>query len=184
VPNLNFVLESLESTVTPAQGASAVSDKSLMDSLHDEILQFNQRVPEQQQVSESVAKVIIKREEENGHPRAMRAVAQYLNTLENPDTNTPTEHRDLLPKNHPLSTKWLSKFEARKQIASYYKTDTRIEDEEVRSLVASAISHEPDTAQRFFFNEVLLAKTSNAGILALIGEADKIVERRKGKKND
>ena len=184
MPNLNFVLESLDSTLTPATGASAVSDKSLMDSLHDEIAQFNQRVPKQQQVSEDVAKVIIKREAEGGHPRAMRAVAQYLSTLENPDTNTPTEHRDLLPKNHPLSTKWLSKFEARKQIASYYKTDTRIEDEEVRSLVASAVSYEPDTAQRFFFNEALLAKTKNAGVLALISEADAIIERRKARKDD
>jgi hypothetical protein len=181
--NLDFILETLSSPLEPAEGAPAVSGKSLMESLADEVALFNERVPEELKVLEGTAKLIIKRESDNGHPRALRAVMQYLSTVENPETNTPTVHRDLLPKNHPLSTRWLSKFEARREVASYFSSDMRIKDSEVRALVASALTYEPDSAQRFFFTEVLIAKTKNTGLLAIIEKADKIISEREGEDN-
>jgi hypothetical protein len=176
VSDLNFILEEKE----VPEGISALPQKSLIDTLLTEADKFNAQLPEARKVPTTTVKAIISREKT--HPNAMRALGQYFNTIEDPYTNTPTAHKDLLPRNHPLSNKWISQLATRAEISRYFESDTTVEDHETRALVASALSHEPDSAQRFFYNEVLLAKTNNLSLIALIDKTDKIIEDRKASK--
>lgn len=176
--NLNFVLETLEyDEGSEVVALSALPHKKIIDTLFAEADKFNAQLPEARRVPNSTVEEILSREKT--HPNAMRALGQYFNTIENLHTLTPTTHLDLLPANHPLSTKWISKFSVRKNIATYFESDMSIEDQETRGLIASALSHEPDSAQRFFYNEVFLAKTNGLSLVAILDKADKIIEKRK-----
>jgi len=187
VSNLNFVIDSLtsdENTLVASVRKTDPSQKTLMQILSDEAEQFNQTLPKQLQASKNEVALLIRREQDNGHPVAMRAVGQYFNTLENPDTLTPTEHRDLLPKGHPLSTRWVSSFKIRREVAQFFTTDKRIPEGEIRTLVASALVYEPGSAQRMFYEEVITLKTRSLPILAIIERADILIEERKKRIND
>jgi hypothetical protein len=176
VSDLNFILDTQSSEDAP-EALRALPHKSLTETLCKEADKFNAKLPLARRVPAKTVESIISREKT--HPNAMRALGQYFNTIENPHTPTPTAHRDLLPKNHPLSTKWISQFSAREDIATYFESYTKIEDHETRALVASALSYEPDSAQRYFYNEVLLSKTNDLSLLALLDETDKMIEERK-----
>jgi hypothetical protein len=176
VSDLNFILENDEAP----EALFALPSKSIDEALQEEAEKFNSKLPLARRVQSDTIRTIISREK--SHPNAMRALGQYFNTIENPNTPTPTTHRDLLPKNHPLSTKWVSQFSARKDIAKYFESDTRVEDHETRALIASALSHEPDSPQRYFYNEVLLAKTNDLSVIAKLDEADRMIEKRKASK--
>jgi hypothetical protein len=108
----------------------------------------------------------------------MRAIAQFVNTIENPATLAPTEHRDLLPRNHPLSTAWISSFTVRKETAEYFETHPKIEDPEVRTLVASAVAAEPESVERKFYTEALIAKTHDLDMLAIVQDADVAINNK------
>ena len=174
--DLNFILENEEAP----EAVSALPHKTMQESLLEEAQKFNAKLPLARRVSDDTIRTIITREET--HPNGLRAIGQYFNTIENPHTPAPTAHRDLLPTNHPLSTKWISQFSARKDIAKYFESDNRVEDYETRALIASALSHEPDSAQRYFYNEVLLAKTNDLSLLAKLDETDRMIETRKASK--
>lgn len=184
MPNLNFVLETLTYGENPEVVAlSALPHKKLIDTLYDEAEKFNARLPEVRRVPPTTVDEIISREKT--HPHAMRALGQYFNTIENLHTPSPTTHLDLLPANHPLSTKWISRFTARQEISRYFESDTSIEDHETRGLVASALSHKPDSAQRLFYNEVFLATPGGLSLVALLDDVDRMIERRReGRRND
>jgi hypothetical protein len=179
VSDLNFILDAQSSEDTPV-ALRALPHKSLIETLHKEADKFNAKLPLARRVPSKTVEAIVSREET--HPNAMRALGQYFNTIENPSTSVPTHHRDLLPRNHPLSTKWVSRFSVRESVATYFESDTRVEDRETRALIASALSYEPDSAQRDFYNEVLLAKTNNVSLLASLDEADRMIEERKKSK--
>jgi hypothetical protein len=179
VSDLNFILD-VQSSEDAPEALRALPHKSLTEILCKEADKFNAKLPLARRVPAKTVELIISREKT--HPNAMRALGQYFNTIENPHTSTPTTHRDLLPRNHPLSTKWISQFSVRADVATYFESDTRIEDHETRALVASAISYEPDSAQRDFYNEVLISKTNDLSLLALLDETDKMIEGRKANK--
>lgn len=177
--NLNFVLETLEyDESSDVVALSALPHKDIIDTIFDEAEKFNAKLPEARRVPASTVEEIISREKT--HPNALRALGQYFNTVENINTPTPTVHLDLLPANHPLSTKWISQATARQEISQYFSSDTRIADDETRGLIASALSYEPDSAQRFFYNEVFLAKEGGLSAIALLDEADRLIEDRRG----
>lgn len=183
--DLNFILDSLNGKgITASANSELLPQKSLMEVLLEEATAFNQSLPESLQASKSTINMLLRREEGGGHPVAQRAVAQYFNTIENPDTKTPTRHKDLLPKSHPMSTRWVSSFRVRDEVASYYTTDKRIDGEDNRALVASALVYEPDSAQRMFYNEVLLEKTQDLSLFAIIEEADRMIDIRKENHSD
>jgi hypothetical protein len=176
VSDLNFILDTQSGEDAPTS-LRALPHKSLVETLYKEADKFNAKLPLARRVPAKTVESIISREET--HPNAMRALGQYFNTVENPTTLTPTKHRDLLPRNHPLSTKWVSQFSMRDTVVTYFKSDTRVEDREIRALIASALSYEPDSAQRHFYNEVLTAKTNDVSLLANLDEADRMIEERK-----
>ncbi len=174
--DLNFILDTQSGEDAPTS-LRALPHKSLVETLYKEADKFNAKLPLARRVPAKTVESIISREET--HPNAMRALGQYFNTIENPQTPAPTTHRDLLPRNHPLSTKWVSQFSMRDTVATYFESDTRVEDHETRALIASALSYEPDSAQRHFYNEVLTAKTNDVSLLANLDEADRMIEERK-----
>jgi hypothetical protein len=176
VSDLNFIIDTQSGEDAPTS-LRALPHKSLVETLYKEADKFNAKLPLARRVPAKTVEAIISREET--HPNAMRALGQYFNTIENPQTPAPTTHRDLLPRNHPLSTKWVSQFSVRESVATYFESDTRVEDHETRALIASALSYEPDSAQRHFYNEVLTAKTNDVSLLANLDEADRMIEERK-----
>lgn len=151
-------------------------DKPLLATAYDLLEEANAKLPEGRQVSRETVRELIRRELPE-IPRAYRATISFLTTVENPATNTPTRHTDLLPAGHPLSPMTASAPELRQAASEYFSADPAL-SEELRPLIASAIQAEPDSATRLFCTELLFAQNSPLTVHALIEEADKTVEQR------
>lgn len=151
-------------------------DKPLLATAYDLLEEANAKLPEGRQVSKETVRELIRRELPE-IPRAYRATINFLTTVENPTTNTPTRHTDLLPAGHPLSPVIASAPELRQAASEYFSADPAL-SEELRPLVASAISAEPDSATRLFCTELLFAQGTSLTVHALIEEADKTVAER------
>lgn len=161
--------------VKPRSDATPLPQKGFVASMHELAEKANEKLPPAKHISSETIDTVLERASEFSQGTKMRAVAQYINTVENPNTNTPTDHRDLLPRNHPLSTRWISMFQARKEIAEYYETHPKAVDPELQSLVASAIASAPESVERKFYTEAISAKTSDLEPLAMIEEADNVI---------
>lgn len=152
--------------------AAPLPQRGFVASAHAMAIKANTTLPAPKRIHADLVDALLERISDQPEAVQMRAVAQFVNTIENPNTQTPTEHRDLLPRNHPLSTQWISSFNVRAETAEYYATHPKIEDSEVRGLLASAVAAEPDTVERKFYAEALLAKTNDVDLLVLLQEAD------------
>lgn len=151
-------------------------DKPLLATAYDLLEEANAKLPEGRQVSKETVRELIRRELPE-IPRAYRATINFLTTVENPDTNTPTVHTDLLPGGHPLSPMTASAPELRQAASEYFSADPTL-SEDLRPLIASAIQAEPDSATRLFCTELLYAQKAPLKIHALIEEADTTVFNR------
>lgn len=167
--------------VKSLRGLSTPPKKSLTASIYPAVLDLNASLPAQKRVSLDVVDEIIHREQSAGLNEfaIQRSVDNFTSTVLNPDIANPTQHVDLLPRNHPLSTEKISKFLAREITASYFESDTRIEDPALRAMVASAITAEPNTVTRKFYTEALTSTPNGLEYIGIVERADSVVERRK-----
>lgn len=173
------LVDSYEKTpVQPRSDATPLPQKGLVASAHAMAIKANETLPAPKRIHADTIDALVERLSELSEGAKMRVVGQFINTIENPDTKTPTEHRDLLPRNHPLSTAWISSFQVRKETAEYFETHPKIQDPEVRSLVASAIAAEPESVERKFYAEALIAKTNDLDTLALVQDADTAISNK------
>jgi hypothetical protein len=69
-------------------------------------------------------------------------------------------------------------FAARREVAEYYKTHPKIDDEQVKSLLASAIAAEPESIERKFYMEALGATARKLDTFALVQEADVAISNK------
>lgn len=127
----------------------------------------NVNMPEGRRIEPAVIDEIAKREG-GDTPQAAKAIIDFVSTVENPATNTPTVHTDLLPSGHPLVAA------SRADVAAYYGTDPNL-DEKTRGLVAAAIAAQPASATRKFFVEQLTAANQDIDIFKYIDGADRIL---------
>ena len=127
----------------------------------------NVHMPEGRRIEPAVIDEIAKREG-GDTPQAAKAIIDFVSTVENPDTNTPTVHTDLLPSGHPLVAA------SRAAVAEYYSTDPYL-NEKTRALVAAAIAAPPTSATRKFFVEQLSAANQDINIFKYIEGADRIL---------
>lgn len=177
--NLDSLVSAYEQEpVQPRSDATPLPQKGFVASAHAMAIKANETLPAPKRIHADTVDELLNRISELSEGSRLRALTQYINTIENPDTNNPTEHRDLLPRNHPLSTQWVSSFQVRKETAEYFQTHPKIEDAEVRALVASAVAVEPETAARKFFTEAIIAKTSDLDTIALIQNADIVINNK------
>lgn len=151
-------------------------DKPILATAYELLEEANSKLPEGRQIAPETIRELVRRELPEV-PRAYRATISFLTTVENPATNTPTRHTDLLPAGHPLSTVVASAGELRIAAADYFSADPSL-SEDVRPLIASAITAEPGSAARLFCTELLYAKRTPLTAHALIQEADSIVSNR------
>jgi hypothetical protein len=158
--------------VAPAPFAKPLPQKPLLASAYETLAEFNTSVPEGRQVLRSTIREIINREAGSSEFTAQRAVNQFLSTVENPNTNTPTKHIDLLPAGHPLNTQWVSTYNVRDKVATYFSSDPRLETTEIRTLVASAISAQPESAARLFYIAQAKTHASDQTIDRIIEDAE------------
>ena len=146
------------------------NSESLLASAYKLVDDANSALPLERQILRSSVQEIVYREGTNP-AIAQRAVMQFIATTENPKTNTPTQHTDLLHPGHPLSTVEVTPYRARNMVAQYFSGDPNLEAE-VRPIVASAIAAEPNSAQRKFFLAQLSAKNPGISYLGIISQAD------------
>lgn len=167
------LVSSYEQTpIKPRPDALPLPQRGLVASAHAMAIKANTTLPAPKRIHADLVDSLLERIADQPEAVQMRVVAQFVSTIENPNTATPTVHRDLLPRNHPLSTQWVSSFNVRNEVAEYYCTHPKIEDSEVRGLLASAVAAEPESVERKFFTEALLAKTHDVDLLAMLQEAD------------
>lgn len=127
----------------------------------------NAQMPEGRRIpKESIAEIISR--EGGDTPQAAKAIIDFVSTVENPATNTPTVHTDLLPTGHPLVAS------TRADVAAYYGNETTI-DSQLRGLIACAISAAPESATRKFFVEQLIAAGHELEASKYIDAADRIL---------
>lgn len=167
--------------VKPRSDAAPLPQKGFVASAHELAEKANHNLAEPQHISSETVNALLERTKDKPEGVRLRELAQYINTVENPDTLAPTTHRDLLPRNHPLSTRWISSFQVRKETANYYANHPKIEDEELRTLIASAIAAEPETVERKFYIEAIEAKTTSLDALATVDEADVVIDNKTAK---
>lgn len=130
----------------------------------------NENLPAQRQIPTYAIREIFYRE--GASASTMRSVTQFISTAENPNTATPTKHTDLLYPGHPLSTAEV--VNRRAFVANYFACDSTITEQE-RPLVASAISADPESAERKFILAQLYKSPSRHGIEVVISKADSIL---------
>lgn len=127
----------------------------------------NAHMPEGRRIQAETIETIISREG-GDTPQAAKAIIDFVSTVENPATNTPTVHTDLLPSGHPLVAS------SRADVAAYYSTEPAL-PEETRALVACAIAATPESATRKFFVAQLVASGREIEALKHIEGADRIL---------
>lgn len=152
----------------PALEARQDTDRGILASAYEILDERNAHLPEARRVFRSTVRQIVSREP--SEPIAYRAVIDFLNTVENPKTHTPTRHIDLLPQGHPLGTPV-----PRTLTASFYVSDPQISDPQVRELVAAAISSNPGSAARKYYVTRLETRKVPQSVLSIITDADETV---------
>jgi len=156
--------------IRPAPHAKPLADMSLRASAYAIADAENLALTTGHQISMSTVDEILQREGDN-HAIVQRALVNFFSTVQNPATNRPTPHLDLLPAGHPLSTTWVSSFNKRQMVAEYMSEDARL-PETARPLVASAVSAKPNTAQRKYYEAKLQRRGLSLITAQIISIAD------------
>jgi hypothetical protein len=179
---INYLVELSERPPVKARSdAKPLPTQGVVASARKHVIESNLDLPEAKRIPIEVVDEIVSREQGKNEFSIIRSVQNYVSTIENPDTPTPTIHRDLLPKSHPLSTKWVSSFHARRLTAEFFATDMRIKDPQTRAMVASAIATEPESTKRKFFTEAIMTSPENLELLAVIEQADQTILKKTSK---
>jgi len=179
---LNSMIETNNSTpVRPLRGLEADAPEPIIASIKSEFFDLNASLPLKKRIPISTIEQIVERCQTSGISdfAVKRAVDNFVSTVLNPDIANPTSHVDLLPINHPLSSEKLSKYTVRGITASYFESDIRIEDEQVRAMVASAVQSEPTSAARKFYVEALSSTPNGLEYVGMVEHADVVVEQRR-----
>lgn len=141
--------------------------QSLVAGAYDLYETTNETLPEARRIEASTIEEIITRE--GGEtPQAAKAIIDFVSTVENPATNTPTVHEDLLPAGHPLVAA------SRSEVAAYYSSDPRLEPR-LQGIVSAAIAAEPTSPSRMFFTEQLIASGHELDALRFVTDADRLL---------
>jgi hypothetical protein len=148
--------------------ATFEANKSLVAGAYDLYETTNETLPEVRRIDASTI-VEISNREGGDTPQAAKAIIDFVSTVENPATNSPTVHTDLLPLGHPMVA------HGRQNVAQYYGSTPTL-SAHVQTLVASAIAAEPGTATRKFFSEQLIAAGHEIDALHLVEDADRILK--------
>jgi hypothetical protein len=152
-------------------------DQPILATAYDLLETANSSLPENRHTTPGVVREVVRRELPSV-PKAHRAVINFLTTIENPSTNTPTVHTDLLPTGHPLSTApATSEKELRRETARYFSADPNLAPE-LEPIIASAIECEPNTPTRAFYEELLYARNTPVSIFATIEQADLSIAKK------
>lgn len=151
----------------PVEPRYRTKPQPLLATAYQLVDELNQNLPTQRQTMRYVVEEIVRRE--STPASALRAVTQFVSTMENPNTATPTKHTDLLYPGHPLST---AEVENRRAfVAQYFSTEALVSEEE-QPLVASVISADPNSAQRKFYLAQLSTDPSKSFVKFVIEQAD------------
>jgi hypothetical protein len=142
--------------------------QSLLASAFGFVDKANEKLSVNRKILRSTIEEIVRREHLNA-AIAERAVLNFISTTENPNTNTPTVHTDLLHPGHPLST---SEGRSKELISQFFSSDIYIKDVQTRTLLASAIMSDPASARRKFYAAQLSARDSEGYCSSLLGRAD------------
>lgn len=164
---INSLIESLESDAIVSE--TSIPAKGIRQVIFDIVKTHNESLPEVRQTSVDTAYEVAERSlvassGRNTETRKFLIVRDVTNFLSlaatGVDTRGLTEHLDLLPTTHPISTAPHSLTAAglRHARARWISADPRI-DGSVVSLVASAYSARPESAERVY----LFARMSAAG---------------------
>ncbi|NBT76228.1 MAG: hypothetical protein EBT15_09735 [Betaproteobacteria bacterium] len=151
-------------------------DQPILATAYDLLEAANSSLPENRHTSPNAVREVVRRELPSV-PKAHRAVINFLTTIENPATNTPTIHTDLLPVGHPLSTTPASGKDLRRETARYFSADPALSDD-LAPIIASAIECEPNTPTRAFYEELLYARNTPVSIFATIEQADLSIAKK------
>lgn len=129
--------------------------------------ELNEALPAPRRVTQEVLDEIVSRESGNSAV-AERALLNFISTIENPNTATPTHHIDLLPAGHPLA----QGEQTPAATAEYFSSDPYITDDSVRTLVASAILSDPESVSRKFTVAQLSVRDPHGYSTHVIKQAD------------
>lgn len=175
--SLDKLISSYEKPSVPARrGATPLEYPPLIATAFEKVTALNEKLPEARQVDFNLVDELLQREEPNGEFAAERALSNYISTVENPATNRPTEHVDLLPETHPMSTRWISTFSIREKTAEYYAAG--VTDPEVSAILASAITADPLSGTRRFYLAMLDVKDTPLSVVDRIAEADEVIAKK------
>lgn len=157
---------------TPVKPRRSVPAKPFLASAHELLEKANTTLPEARQIPLSHVDEIVSRE--GGNPAvAERALLNFISTVENPQTATPTKHVDLLPAGHPMSTVESTP----EDVARYFSSDSHFAEETTQGLVASAILSTPESASRKFYTSRLSVRDPYGYFADVIAQADAVLGR-------
>jgi hypothetical protein len=151
-------------------------DQPILATAYELLETANSSLPENRHTSPSAVREVVRRELPSV-PKAHRAVINFLTTIENPATNTPTVHTDLLPVGHPLSTTSAAGKDLRRETAKYFSADPAL-SADLAPIIASAIECEPNSPTRAFYEELLYARNMPVSIFATIEQADLSIAKK------
>lgn len=156
----------------PVKPRRSVPAKPLTASAYELLEKANETLPEARQIPQAHVDEILARE--GGNPAiSQRALLNFISTVENPKTATPTKHVDLLPAGHPLSTVESTP----EDVARYFSCDPHFAEETTQSLVASAILSSPESASRKFYTSRLSIRDPYGYFADVIAQADAVIGR-------
>lgn len=147
----------------------AHTEKTVLASAYELIDSANTTLPVQRQILHSQVEELVRREASQTPATVQRALLNFISTVENPRTATPTYHVDLLPEGHPLSPVEDKTPEA---VAEYFSSDPYFKDDSVKTLVASAIMSNPESASRKFITSQLSVRDPHGYYVDVIAHAD------------
>ena len=173
--SLNDIIDAFN--LDPIEPEREYEDKPLLATAYELTDQTNESLPDKLKISKATIQDVVRRELPN-EAKAYRSVINFLSTVENPKTQTPTTHTDLLHPGHPLSTQNISTFRLRRASAEYFSNIADAHSDEARTLLASAITSEPDSAARLFYSTLLEDQQNGLRLLSLIGEADESLSKK------
>lgn len=146
---------------------NTVPTKSILASAYELAEKANETLSEKRHISRENVEEIIRRD------NSERAVLNFISTVENPNTATPTRHIDLLPAGHPLA----QGEQTPEAVAEYFSSDPYIKDDSVRTLIASAILSNPESVSRKFITAQLSVRDPHGYYVDVISHADATLSR-------
>jgi hypothetical protein len=156
----------------PVKPRRSLPAEPFIASAHKIVEQANQNLLEARKIPQEHVDEIVSREQANPAV-AQRALLNFISTVENPNTANPTRHVDLLPVGHPMSPAEKTP----EAVAEYFSSDPYFKDDSVRTLVASAILSNPESASRKFITSQLSVRDPYGYFTDVIAHADALITR-------